>query len=176
MGEQIGELGDLNGPQVQGKLWCTIGKQPRQFLVVIADRRIKDFKLVGVDRQNPAFLLIRLPGPDSILNLLGTSVQKQAAADRYLIADPQDVHLNRMSVDPRAVRAFQVGQNDTAAVFLDFGVKAAHPFIVQLNSIVFFATDRDRRLNVAQDTPTFHSLQYLKCEHGHVRLSRSKNG
>ena len=92
---------------------------------------------------------------------LSTQVLQVHTANMFLhVADtrPQDSQLHRMTVDSTAVRAVQVGENHLTLIFLKLGMQPADSFVIQLDGIVFFTTDRDRRLNTAEDTPPFKAF------------------
>src|SRR5690606_10620270 len=73
----------------------------------------------------------RCKRPHAIRDLLPASVEQQATADAELIARLKHAHLNRLSVDPRAVRAVEIGQYDPPAVLLDLRMEPADPLVVQ---------------------------------------------
>ena len=76
-----------------------------------------------------------------------------------------------MPVDPRAVRAVQVGQDHPSAVFLNLDVKAAHALVVELDRIVFFAPDGNRSRQVAENSAPLEPLQDLNRNSGHAATS-----
>ncbi len=62
------------------------------------------------------------------------------------------------AVNPRAVGAFQIGEDQFFLVFLDFDVEAADPFVVELNRIAFLATYCDRRIQVSKDLAAIRTV------------------
>ncbi len=77
-----------------------------------------------------------------------------------MIASPKNSQLDRMSVHTTAVRAVQVGENDLTMIFLQLGVQPTDTFIVQLNHVVFFTANRDRRFDISKDSSSFQALQH----------------
>ena len=67
--------------------------------------------------------------------------QKHTPTNRNYIALLHDTHLNRMAVDARAVGAVEIRQDHSTGLILKFDVKAANPVIVQLDRILFFASN-----------------------------------
>ena len=78
------------------------------------------------------------------------------------------MHLHRVPVDPGSVGAFEVSQDDPAAVFLHFRVETTHPFVVELDPVVLFPADCDRGKEVFENAAALHPLQNLKCQRLHL--------
>src|SRR5208283_6146319 len=88
--------------------------------------------------------------------------QEHRTADADPVPGPQPPDLHRVAVDPGAVGAFQVGQDDVAVVMLDLGVKAANPFIVEPEQVALLAADRQGDGQLAEDAALVDSLEHLE--------------
>ena len=100
---------------------------------------------------------------------------EQAASDGELVAGFEHSELDRSSVDSCSVGAVEVGEDNSAAIFLDLGVEAADPFVVELDSVVVFSADRDRSFDRLEDFASFESFEDLDRNVSHrlpLRLAR----
>ena len=79
-------------------------------------RRFRRIEIVG--DFEAVFAQLIEPADDLIFG----AVQQHAAADRDHVAEAQDAKLHVFAVDARAVGAFQIGQHELAAVFLNLDV------------------------------------------------------
>src|SRR5262249_6399369 len=85
------------------------------------------------------------------LNLLHRPEEQHGPADRHLVPRTQPSNLYRSPVDPSAIGAIEIGQDDVAFLGLDLGVITAHSLIVEPERITFLPTDRHRDGQVAKD-------------------------
>ncbi len=65
----------------------------------------------------------------------------------------QNLELAFAAVDFRSIRTVQICEHQTIIVSLDLEVTAAHSFVIKLNRISFFATNRERRLQSLKTLP-----------------------
>jgi hypothetical protein len=67
-----------------------------------------------------------------------------------------------LSVDLGPIGAFQIGKYQMLVIKEDFAVVATDAFIVKLDGVPFFASDRDRGSQIAEDFPTVSPLHDAK--------------
>lgn len=82
-------------------------------------------------------------------HLLARSDDQNRSADGDRIAVPQDLQVARMAVYARTVGTVEIGDDQPPFVFLDLDMKTADPFVVDLNCVTLFATNRDRRTQLS---------------------------
>src|SRR5262249_2242184 len=92
---------------------------------------------------------------------LGAEQQKGSAdADAVARAQPTDLH--HRAVDPRAVGAFQIGEDHLAVVELHLGVEPAHALVVETKDIALFSADAKGRGQLAKRAALVNPFQHLK--------------
>ena len=72
-----------------------------------------------------------------------------------------------MAVDARAVGAFEVGENQPAAVVLDLSVKTTHPLVIQLDGVVVLAADGHGSFQVGVNASPLQPFNQLDCQLRH---------
>jgi len=90
-----------------------------------------------------------------------TAEEEEATPNGDLIANLKDAHLDRMAVDPSAVGALQIGEDNLAAVLLNLRVKAADPFVIQADRIIILAAERDRSWKIAKHQSALEAFEQL---------------
>ena len=66
-----------------------------------------------------------------------------------------------MSVDPCAVGAFQVGEDQLPAVFLNLRMEAADTLVIQADAVFVLAANRDGRVQLAKNQAAFEPFKQL---------------
>src|SRR5260370_36352093 len=86
---------------------------------------------------------------------------KERSTKGEAIAEAQSPNLHHVPVDPRAVGAFQVGQDEIASVLLHLGVKAADPLVIEPQVVAFLTADRERKRKILENPALVHAVQDL---------------
>ena len=98
------------------------------------------------------------------------------AADADPVARLETANLDHRVVHPRAVGAFQIGQDDFAAVELHLGVVAADAFVVEAKEVALFAADGDRGGQVLEHPALVDPVQHPKGHSRHRGTPRDVDG
>ncbi len=104
----------------------------------------------------------------TVPDFVDTSKQQSAASQLELISGSEDTDLHWMTIDAAAVGAVEICEQDRSLIFLEFGVQATDPFVIQLYSVHFLTTDRDGGLEVAKDPPPFKPFKNAESDHCHT--------
>ena len=78
----------------------------------------------------------------------------------------QNPQLDVLSINLRPVGALQVGQHEAIVVFLDFDMKAADPFVVELDGIAFLAADCHRSGQTIKYSPAIGAIEHALFTEG----------
>ena len=79
------------------------------------------------------------------------------------MAEPTDLH--DMPVHTGAVGAFQVGEDQVVAILLDLGMVTTDALVVEPEEVSFFAANRERHGQVAEEPAFIDAVHDLK---GHL--------
>ena len=71
-----------------------------------------------------------------------------------------------MPIDPRAVGALQISQDDSLAIFLHLGMKAADALVIELDGVLVLPPNGDWRFHVAINATSLKTFEDL---HGNER-------
>src|SRR5262249_17615835 len=104
-----------------------------------------------------------VPGEDLLLG----AEQEQGAAQTDAVAGAEPADLHDVAVDPGAVGALQVGEDDLGVVALDLGVVAANALVVETEQVALFPANGHRGAQVAEDAALVNPFQYLKGDRRH---------
>ncbi len=151
--QQFGQLGRLPRRQAFGQFGGFERMQRRLHVGVVApvefevQRRLMREPFVGLGLQRAFLLRLARPQPGQTFgNLVAGPEQQDGAPQADRIADTQNPQLNGLAVHLGPVRAFEIGQDQPIVVLLDLDVKTAHTFVVQLDRVALFASNRHRGL------------------------------
>lgn len=106
----------------------------------------------------------------AIADFFDTAEQQGAASQLELISGSEDADLYWVTIDPAAVGAVEIGEQDRPLIFLEFGVQPADPFVVELYRVHFLAANRDGGLKIAKDPPSFKPFKNAESDSGHTKM------
>src|SRR5581483_2873816 len=102
---------------------------------------------------------------------VGAKKQKRPAQGNA-ITEPKPANLYDVTVDACTVGAFEIGQNQVAAILLNLGVKATNTVVIQAKKIAFFPANRERHRQISENPSLIDAIQHLE---GHAQIGARRH-